>query len=863
MTLTRRRFVLPFFLFAGAFLASVQGCGGSSNGGGGGNDGGAAVGSGGIVLTGAGGGAGIGALDAPAAQGNGGIVGTGGMGGSSADGGIGADVNATPVCGQLGTLCCDGNSCTGGGCCVLGICMAQGSTCATLGGVCSAGSCGNCGSPGQSCCGANPATGVCTSSGTICSAGTCTTCGELGKRCCASASGGAGTCNGPNATCSGDNLCVACGTPGSSCCPGNQCDSPGCCYNNVCTAEGSTCGASGGTCQAGHCSACGGASQPCCANVCYGGLLCKGGTCTGCGGLGQSCCAGSAATACQTGMACTGSGGVCSTCGNPGDMCCAGNTCNAGCCSGGVCLAPGTGTCPSGSPDGGMQVDAPMGGGGGAGGTGGRNDGGGTTATGSGGAGGTTVPTSGTGGTAVTTGGVGGTTVATGGAGGGTIPPWTPPAGCGDGVVVFPERCDDGNTMPFDGCSSDCQNEPICTGGACTSKCGDGIVLGEECDDGNTADGDGCSSACTVEPNWTCTQPDIGDKMLVPVVYRDFKFSRDTPSGNDFELGATGSYAPLAGIVNATLGASSGKPVFSGISSAHVLSTDSFSKWYVNTTGVNHPTATKMALWNDGKGNYVNRYGANGEQWNTTTPANFCGTVVDAFLDASGNPIPCTYQFQKSDTNPTGFMTDCQKMEAQGYAQLPGSCHSDMGTYKALYIVAKVDGNPLFFPVDGDSFSPASELMAASIPPYYDASASWPFDLDAAGNKRLHNFSFTSEVHYWFKYDKAKSYTLDFVGDDDVWVFINGKLTIDLGGVHTPVDGNLAIGADGNGTTTVAPTYPVSPPPVATKQSATLGLEDGKVYEIAVFQAERQSNGSSYKLTLGGFNTAPSECHAN
>jgi hypothetical protein len=36
-------------------------------------------------------------------------------------------------------------------------------------------------------------------------------------------------------------------------------------------------------------------------------------------------------------------------------------------------------------------------------------------------------------------------------------------------------------------------------------------------------------------------------------------------------------------------------------------------------------------------------------------------------------------------------------------------------------------------------------------------------------------------------------------------------------------------------------------------------LEDGKVYEIAVFQAERQSDGSSYKLTLGGFNTAPND----
>jgi hypothetical protein len=34
-----------------------------------------------------------------------------------------------------------------------------------------------------------------------------------------------------------------------------------------------------------------------------------------------------------------------------------------------------------------------------------------------------------------------------------------------------------------------------------------------------------------------------------------------------------------------------------------------------------------------------------------------------------------------------------------------------------------------------------------------------------------------------------------------------------------------------------------------TKSTATLGLQDGKVYEIAVFQAERQSTGSSYKLT--------------
>jgi fibro-slime domain-containing protein len=389
-------------------------------------------------------------------------------------------------------------------------------------------------------------------------------------------------------------------------------------------------------------------------------------------------------------------------------------------------------------------------------------------------------------------------------------------------------------------------------------------VLGEGCDDGNVGNGDGCSSTCKTEPGWTCSQPPIGDKMLVPVIYRDFKFSKDVTNGNDFETGVSGSYNPTTGMVNASLDAK-GKPVLSSTapSTAHVASAASFATWYTDVSGTNHATASKLTLWNDGKGNYVNRYGANGEQWNITTPANYCGTSTDPMLDASGNPIPCTFKYQYDPTtNPTGGKTDCQKMEDLGYTQLPGSCHLDGGTYKALYITAKVDGNPLFFPVDKDTFSPASELMGAQIPPYYDDGKTWPFDLDASGNKILHNFSFTSEVRYWFAYDKSKSYTLDFVGDDDVWVFINGKLAVDLGGVHTPVDGSIIIESNGNGngntTVTSFDAQAVAKPP--TTSTATLGLQDGKVYEIAVFQAERQSTGSSYKLTLSGFNAAPSEC---
>ena len=272
---------------------------------------------------------------------------------------------------------------------------------------------------------------------------------------------------------------------------------------------------------------------------------------------------------------------------------------------------------------------------------------------------------------------------------------------CGDNKVEGAESCDDGNALPFDGCSATCQSEPECTTGACTSKCGDGIVVHEECDDGNNVDGDGCSSTCKVEPGYTCKQPALGDKLLVPAIYRDFRAKVPT----DFEPGATGRTMALPGIVKPDLDAD-GKPVYTGaVTGSYITSATTFAEWYRDTPNVNHSTAGSLTLWSNGKGAYVNRYGANGEQWPVTTTAYYCGNVGEEQPDpVTGLAVPCTSRFGT---------TDCDKDAA-----LPGyklvACTVSGGSYRGTFQTAVLDGTPVFFPVDGDTFTPASERSAAT-----------------------------------------------------------------------------------------------------------------------------------------------------
>lgn len=107
----------------------------------------------------------------------------------------------------------------------------------------------------------------------------------------------------------------------------------------------------------------------------------------------------------------------------------------------------------------------------------------------------------------------------------------------------------------------------------------------------------------------------------------------------------------------------------------------------------------------------------------------------------------------------------------------------------------------------------------------FSSNAFFPLDGKGFGNQgRDHNFHFTYELRTTFLYKGGEVFK--FTGDDDLFTFINGRLVIDLGGVHGAQDATVDLDA----------------------RAAELKIEKGKVYSLDFFFAERHTSESNFRI---------------
>ena len=108
----------------------------------------------------------------------------------------------------------------------------------------------------------------------------------------------------------------------------------------------------------------------------------------------------------------------------------------------------------------------------------------------------------------------------------------------------------------------------------------------------------------------------------------------------------------------------------------------------------------------------------------------------------------------------------------------------------------------------------------------YDTNAFFPIDNQGFGNTpgQAHNYHFTTEAHVTFEYKQGALFT--FRGDDDLWIFVNDKLALDVGGAHQALEGTINFDA----------------------QAAALGIQAGGSYKMDIFHAERQTTESNFRI---------------
>jgi fibro-slime domain-containing protein len=215
----------------------------------------------------------------------------------------------------------------------------------------------------------------------------------------------------------------------------------------------------------------------------------------------------------------------------------------------------------------------------------------------------------------------------------------------------------------------------------------------------------------------------------------------------------------------------------------------------------------RLTMDDEGKPVWVGGGHKVASQWRDSSGRQICHTLYDAALgDIEGNWGPAS----------TGGINGVDSF-SQWFRDIPGL---NLSAPLTLRLVRASDGSYVF-----------DDKLDAE---YASKGGFFPIDDQLYGDSPgspQHNYHFTFELHTQFTYDASAAQVFKFIGDDDVFVFINNRLVIDLGGVHAAHDQFVDLDR--------------------------LGLVDGETYALDFFFAERHRTQSNFRIQTNLVLTTP------